>query len=198
MSEIYEGVKFQTIFTGTQVPRDERLIQIKHWAKIYAERNLAPSYETGSAGNLSFRINKGENQFIITGSKIELKKELADDSFVTITGCDIEKGIVYADGTRDPSSESRLHYAIYKQRPYVNAVFHGHCTEILNAAEKLKIPETMKYESYGTIELINSVTEILKKESFIIMKGHGFLSIAGTIAEAGYLTLRVHNETKRK
>ena len=198
MSEIYEGVKFQTIFTGTQVPRDERLIQMKHWAKIFAERNLAPSYETGSAGNLSFRINKGENKFIITGSKIELKNQLADDSFVTVSECDMEKGIVYASGIREPSSESRLHYAIYKQRPYVMAVFHGHCQEILDAAEKLKIPATMQYESYGTIELINSVTEILGKESFIIMKDHGFLSIAGNIAEAGYLTLRVHNETKRK
>lgn len=198
MSEIYEGVKFQTVFTGTQVPRDERLIQMKHWAKIFAERNLAPSYETGSAGNLSFRINKGENQFIITGSKIELKNSLEDDSFVTVTDCDMEKGFVYASGIREPSSESRLHFAIYKQRPYVNTIFHGHCEAILNAAEKLKIPETMQYESYGTVELINSVTKILGKESFIIMKEHGFLAIAGTIAEAGYLSLRVHNETKKK
>ncbi|MBI5218476.1 MAG: class II aldolase/adducin family protein [Bacteroidia bacterium] len=198
MSEIYEGVKFKTIFTGNDVPKDERLIQLKHWAMIFAERNLAPSDETGSAGNLSFRINKGENQFIITGSKIELKNALENDSFVTVTNCDIEKGIVYAKGIREPSSESMLHYAIYKQRPYVNAVFHGHCDEILNATEKLMLPETLKYESYGTLELINSVTEILGKESFIIMKNHGFLAIAGSVQEAGYITLRIHNETKKK
>ena len=198
MAEIYQGVKFETVFLGSQIPKDERLIQIKHWAKIFAERNLAPSDETGSAGNLSFRLRKGENQFIITGTKIELKNSLGDECFVTVSDCNIEKGIVYATGTREPSSESRLHHAIYKQRPHVMAVFHGHCQEILDAAEKLRIPATMKFEEYGTIELINSVTEILKKESFIIMRDHGFLSIAGTIAEAGYLTLRVHNETKKK
>lgn len=197
MSEFYEGVKFQTVFLGNQVPKDNRLIQMKRWAGIFAERNLAPSYETGSAGNLSFRIEKGSNKFIITGSAIELKNSISDDSFVAVMDCDLEKGIVYANGTREPSSESRLHYAIYKHRPYVNAVFHGHCEEILIAADKLMIPETLKYESYGTMELINSVTEILGKESFIIMREHGFLSIAGTIAEAGYITLRVHNETKR-
>ncbi len=198
MSEIYEGVKFKTVFIGNQIPKDERLIQMKHWAKVFAERALAPSYETGSAGNLSFRINKGEDQFIITGSKIELKNSLADDSFVTITECDIERGIVYAKGIREPSSESRLHDAIYKQRPYVNAIFHGHSEVILQAAAKLNIPETLQYESYGSMELINSVNKILGKESFIIMKEHGFIAIAGTIAEAGYLTLRVHNETKKR
>jgi len=197
MSENYSGVKFQTVFLGSQIPGDNRLIQMKRWAGIFAERNLAPSDASGSAGNLSFRIEKESNKFIITGTKIELKKTLFDDSFVTVSDCDMEKGIVYASGTREPSSESRLHYAIYKQRPYVNAVFHGHCSEILAAAKKLMIPETLKYESYGTMELINSVTQILRKESFIIMKEHGFLAIAGTIAEAGYLTLKVHNETKR-
>jgi ribulose-5-phosphate 4-epimerase/fuculose-1-phosphate aldolase len=197
MSEIYQGVKFQTVFLGNQAPKDSRLIQMKRWAGVFAERNLAPPYETGSAGNLSFRLEKGCNTFIITGTAIELKNSLSDNSFVTVLDCDLEKGIVYANGTREPSSESRLHYAIYRQRPYVQAVFHGHCEEILLAAKNLMIPETLKYESYGTMELINSVTEILGKESFIIMKEHGFLSIAGTIAEAGYLTLRVHNETKR-
>jgi hypothetical protein len=198
MNEIYEGIKFRTLFRGDQAPRDSRLIQMKRWAGIFAERNLAPSDTTGSAGNLSFRIEKGSNRFIITGTAVELKKNIRDDCFVTVTDCDLEKGVVYAIGTREPSSESRLHYAIYKQRPYVNAVFHGHNRDILTAAEKLMIPETLKYESYGTMELINSVTEILGKESFIIMKGHGFLSIAGTIAEAGYITLKVHNETKRQ
>ena len=45
-----------------------------------------------------------------------MKLELNDDHFVTVHGCDFEKGIVYASGTRDPSSESMLHYAIYLAR----------------------------------------------------------------------------------
>ena len=198
MAEIYEGVKFSTIFTGDDIPNDERLTQIKHWAKIFHQRDLAPSDEIGSAGNLSFRIKKGENRFIITRTKLQLKDSLTNDCFVEVTNCDLEKGTVYAKGLHEPSSESRLHYAIYQQRPNVHAVFHGHSEEILVMAENLKLPETAKFEEYGTIELINSVTKVLGKQSFIIMKDHGFLSIAETIAEAGYLTLRVHNDTKKR
>src|ERR1035437_9457694 len=131
MGEVYEGVKFNTVFIENAAPKDERLTQLKHWAKIFYQRNLAPTYDTGSAGNLSFRINKGENKFIITGARLELKNSLTNDCFVEVTNCDFLKGTVYANGLREPSSESRLHYAIYKQRPYVNAVFHGHSKEIL-------------------------------------------------------------------
>ena len=92
---------------------------------------------------------------------------------------------VYATGTRHPSSESMLHYAIYRQRPDVNAVFHGHCSELLQSATLLGITETEKKEPYGTIELVNSVLKISEKDNFLIMKKHGFISLGNSIKEAG-------------
>jgi S-methyl-5-thioribose-1-phosphate isomerase len=187
---IYQGVKFKTIFENKLAPSDTRIEDLKYWCRIFHEKNLAPPYPDGSFGNLSFRIKKGENRFIITGSRIGLKSSLTNDSFVEVANCDFENKIIYVNGTREPSSESMLHFAIYKARPEINSIFHGHCVELLENASKLKIPTTSKEESYGTIELINSVLEIINKNNIIMMKNHGFIAMGKTMKEAGEITLK--------
>ncbi|NTW33900.1 MAG: class II aldolase/adducin family protein [Bacteroidetes bacterium] len=183
--EQYTGVKFKTILNNEILTFDSRIGELKYWCKIFHEKNLAPPYQGGSYGNLSFRINSNSNEFIITGSSVGLKEELTDDSFVKVTGCDMEKHLVYATGTRNPSSESMLHFAIYKQRPDINAIFHGHCSLLLKNTNFLGITETEKEESYGTIELVNRVLKISEKENFLNIKKHGFISLGNSMKEAG-------------
>lgn len=183
--EEYKGVKFKTILNNTEAPVDSRLDELRYWCKIFHERNLAPSYPDGSFGNLSFRINPKENIFIITGARIGLREALANDCFVKVTHCDMREFTVFAAGTRHPSSESMLHYAIYKQRPDVNAIFHGHCNELLQSSSLLGIKETEKQEPYGTLELVNSVLKISEKDNFLIIKKHGFISLGNSMKEAG-------------
>ncbi|MBU1036460.1 class II aldolase/adducin family protein [Patescibacteria group bacterium] len=190
----YQGVKFKTKMLGSEIPQDLRLEGLKDWCKKFHHYNLAPPYEGGSYGNLSFRLQDGQDQFIITGTKIGLKNELADDCFVRIQSCDLEKGTVYAHGMREPSSESMLHFAIYHQRKDVNAIFHGHCQKILSKASKLKITETVKEEPYGTVELVQGVLDILNDKSFLIMKEHGFISLGKNIKEAGELALQMYKK----
>ncbi len=185
MKEEYKGVKFKTILDNAEAPVDSRLDELRYWCKVFHEKNLAPSYPDGSFGNLSFRIKPEENIFIITGSRIGLKEALSNDCFVKVTRCDMNECTVFATGTRDPSSESMLHYAIYRQRPDVNAVFHGHCNELLQSAALLGITETEKEEPYGTIELVNSVLKISEKDNFLIIKKHGFISLGNSMKEAG-------------
>lgn len=185
MVEEYSGVKFKTILKDAEPPSDKRIEELRSWCKIFHEKNLTPPYPGGSYGNLSFRIKSGENVFIITGTGIGLKDDLDDTCFVSVTGCDIEKKIIYAEGKCRPSSESMLHYSIYNARPYVQAVFHGHAKEFLNASSNLGISETATIESYGSVELVNSVLDILGFQNFFIMKNHGFVSLGNSMKETG-------------
>ena len=190
----YHGVKFITKIIDLEVPKDSRIEELKYWCKVFHDYNLAPPYKDGSYGNLSFRLQNNEDPFIITGVRVGLKNKLSQDSFVTVSSCDLEKRRVSIHGVREPSSESMLHFAIYHQRKDVNAIFHGHSKELLSCAGKLKIPQTKKEEPYGTIELIQRVLEILDDESFLVMKNHGFISLGSSMKQAGETALQMYNK----
>ena len=194
MAEKYEGVKFKTVFISKEISVDYRLESLKLWAKKFDELELAPPYEGGSAGNLSFRINPDDNKFIITGSKIGLKCSLQNDCFVQVENCDFSNGIVYANGIREPSSEAMLHFAIYEKRKDIQVIFHGHSQKILDAATKLKLPVTSEFYPYGTNELVQSVLAVLQDNSVIIMKEHGFIVLGSSIEDAGESSINLLND----
>ena len=120
-------------------------------------------------------------------------KELPESGFVQIFDCNFDQGIVFALGEREPSSESMLHFAIYKAHPEINAIFHGHNEKILANSDKLNLIQTAKEEPYGTIALAYAVLDTLKdnKNNFIVMKNHGFVSVAKTLDEAGETAIKV-------
>jgi ribulose-5-phosphate 4-epimerase/fuculose-1-phosphate aldolase len=193
MAEEYNGVKFRTVLKDAAPPSDIRIDELRQWCKTFHEKNLTPPYPGGSYGNLSFRIKPGENNFIITGTSIGLKDNLDDSCFVKVTGCNLGKKIIYAEGKRCPSSESMLHYSIYNARPYAQAIFHGHAKEFLKNAISLNCPETAIVAPYGSIELVNSVLEILGYQNFFIIKNHGFVSLGNSMKETGDRCLELLN-----
>ena len=192
----YIGIKFATQKLGTRVPNDPRLERLKYWCGIFDKNKLAPPYEGGSFGNLSFRVEREKNTLIITASQSGLGESTEDDCFVTVPKIDFEKGIVYAIGIRNPSSEVMVHYAIYCARPEIQAIFHGHCSQISRNANKMGIPTTLKEEPYGTVALVERVLEILGNNSFLEMKNHGFLSLGGSLDEAGNRALKFLKKCK--
>ncbi len=191
---IYQGIKFKTKIINKKIPKHSGMEELKYWCREFHKFHLAPPYPGGSYGNLSFRVKKGEDSFIITGSKIGLKEKLTDACFVNVSSCNLKNETICISGVKEPSSESRIHFAIYHQRKDINAIFHGHCEKILSNARKLKIPETKKEELYGTTELVQRVLKILNNESFLIMKNHGFISLGKTMEEAGKLALEIYKK----
>lgn len=189
MSEVYCGIKFNVTFLNKVAPKHFDIEILGIWCEIFHEKNLTPPYPGGSYGNLSFR--KDSSSFIITGSSIGLKENLSNDCFVEVLSVDINSREILVNGLRNPSSESMLHAALYKLRPDVNAIFHGHCRELLENAALLGIPKTLKEEPYGTIELVNGVLEIAGNTDFLIMKNHGFIAVGKTMNEAGEMSLEM-------
>jgi ribulose-5-phosphate 4-epimerase/fuculose-1-phosphate aldolase len=190
--EIHVGVKFATEFLSADAPADVRLEELKIWCAEFHRRNFAPPYGEFSQGNLSFRLRPGENAFVISGSQVGWKDSLTDDKFVTVHRCDLERGLVYASGARDPSSESMFHFAIYRERNDVHAVFHGHSREILKFVNKLNLPETREKAPYGSIELVRSIMDVLGDANFILIRKHGFISLGATMKEAGERAIETH------
>jgi len=190
-NEIYKGIKFNYINVNHIIPTDIRLEALIYWAYIFHLSNLAPATKSISAGNLSFRNKTGSNEFFISGTQVGLNSKLTKRQFVLINNVDFEKKIVNCSGVCKPSSETMLHAAIYQNRSDVHAVFHGHCTEILNNAQKLNVMVTNRVSQYGSIDLVNSVLEILDHQNFIVIKEHGFLAMSADIASTGNLCLEM-------
>ncbi len=190
-------VSFTTTFTDNLPPRDPALEELKRWCKRFHEQGLTPSYEGSSLGNLSFRAARGESSFVITASQLELKNNLSAEAFVRVHDCSLDQKTVHASGTREPSSESILHFEIYKARSDINAIFHGHCAPILERAEEMGIPITRREEPFGSVALVQRVLEILDDHRFIIMRNHGFLSLDEDMESAGRLALRIHDNCSR-
>lgn len=195
MSESYQGVKFNTVMLGEEIPQHDFLPGLKHWCALFHELGLAPAYPGGSYGNLSFRIREGENAFIITGTGTSLEDCSGDDRFVEVADYDPTSNTIYARGARCPSSESILHFSLYAERPEINAVFHGHSPEILGAAPSLGIPVTEKEEPYGSSELALAVVQLAKHTPFLIARNHGFFSLGKGLEDAGTQTLDVLMQT---
>lgn len=176
--------KFETTFVSKTIPTDFRIDQLRKYAEHFTAYNLAPPYPGGSHGNMSFRIVAEEDPFIITASKTALFDPLRDKDFVKVDFVDFENNRVEAHGERLPSSESMIHFGIYRIRKDVNCILHGHSPEILANGEKLEIPETENEVPFGTFELVEQVLEVAEIHDFLVMKNHGFISMGKSMEEA--------------
>lgn len=193
-------VKFKTNCKSKEAPTNEEVGGLLYWSKVFGERKYAPMLpDGGSAGNLSRRIDKG---FTITCSKIGLKDELGLMHFAVVYS-DFEKRIKWFEnekcqykGMKKPSSEASLHDAIYSWRPEINAVFHGHYEPVVEKANEDGLTETRKEREFGTKELVEDVIDVLNEDNFIVLKGHGFVSMGETTDEAGKLATEICEKAK--
>lgn len=75
-------------------------------------------YVVSNDGNISVRA--GENRVLITPSGVS-KGRMEPDMLVLT---DLDGNVI--SGDRYPSSESKMHYMVYRNRPDINAVVHAH------------------------------------------------------------------------
>ena len=110
--EKYSGAKFKTIFLSKKFPKTKKAMQLIKWFRRFYQIGLAPEYEQGSSGNLSFRYKNG---FIIKSTKTYFKS-IKPDELVFVKDFNNDKKIAYVHGKLEPSTELQMHYFIYKNK----------------------------------------------------------------------------------
>ncbi len=198
MGEEYQGLKYKVIMLGDQCPDHPLIPELIHWCGRFHDSGLAPAYPGGSYGNLSFRIKAGEEPFIITGTCIGLKDDLCSDHLVRVERADLQANTVYACGSRMPSSESMMHWAVYRERPEIMAVFHGHSPEILRHHSLLGLAVSGQEWPYGSTELAGCMAGLARSHDFFIAREHGFISLGKDMEQAGQMAFEILSKAQEQ
>lgn len=150
------------------------------------------------SGNLSCRTERG---FLVTPSGVDYK----DIRLGEIVELEID-GQPDASGPR-PSSEWRLHAAIYAARPGVSAIVHTHspCATALACAGR-GIPafhymialaggaiRCMPYSTFGSAELAVSAVQGLEGRRATLLANHGVVAVGPSLARARAVAVEVEN-----
>jgi len=145
----------------------------------------------GTWGNVSVR--EGENSMLITPSGMDYTLLTADDLVsISLDGQVLE-------GLWQPSSEWRLHAAIFAGRPDVGAIVHTHSVYATAfAVARQSIPPVVEdmvqvvgggvdvadYTLPGTEQLAENALYALGAKSAVILASHGLVGVSSTVAEA--------------
>ncbi len=145
-------------------------------------------------GNISVRL--AENQILITPTNVN-KGDVTVDSILKI---DMQGGVI--SGSMKPSSETKMHLAVYKARPDVTAIVHAHppaatgfaaCHIRLDA--DIILPEVVfglgkvGFAEYGTPttqEIPNAVEKEIPDCDAMLLSNHGALTVGTDVMHAYY------------
>ena len=147
--------------------------------------SYAAGNPVGSNGNVSVRASV-EGAMIVTATQLPTKRGLKADDFVslldryTFDSDDENVSRAYYSGSKLPSSESILHWHFYRKHAHIKAIVHVHeNTELLYAPasraewERLGVIETARYGDAGTLDLPQSVEEVIEDlGQYVILKDH--------------------------
>ena len=149
-------------------------------------------------GNVSARIS--EDRIITTPSGI--CKGMISVSDLIVTDLDGNK----ISGTLQPTSENILHSTVYKTRSDVKAVVHAHAPlatafSIANISlAEAVLPEivfslgaipTAKYAAPTTLEVPESIKDLIKTHDAIILARHGTLTAGKSVMDAYFKTEKI-------
>jgi L-fuculose-phosphate aldolase len=126
----------------------------------------------GTSGNVSAR--DGE-LVLITPSAVPYESMTVDD-LVTLS----LEGTVVA-GSRDPSSERRVHLAVYAARPDARALVHTHsehATAWSHLGEPLGDVLTAPFAPSGSDEIAAAAVQALGDRDAVLLGRHGVLALA--------------------
>jgi L-fuculose-phosphate aldolase len=161
----------------------QKLVEI---AKRMYDRNM----NAALGGNVSIRQG---DAIIITPSGVN-KGFMAELDLITV---DLEGNRLYGNGVA--SSEAKMHYEIYRERPDVAAIIHAHPPFAVGFALAHRdlpdnlLPETtivlgrvpcLPYTTPSTVELARQVAEALRERNAAIMANHGAITVGKDLEEA--------------
>ena len=184
----------------------ERTIGAPVFAELDAWRTLLrrlgligrdPSRYAGYGfGNVSVRDGDEPRTFWITATQTGGRERLDVHDVCRVVEWDLATTSLRAEGTAAPSSEALTHAAIYVADRSVQWVLHAHDPDTWRAAYVLSLPTTAPHVEYGTVEMAEAVSSLLRQhvERPILFAtlGHedGIFACGRTAAEAGCAIVR--------
>jgi len=168
------------------------LDELKRAVVEYKRKLHTRGHIVALAGNVSTRV-PDTDRLLVTPSQVPIDALSADD-VVTIT---VDGDFV--DGKRPPSSEARVHAAIYRARPDVSAVLHAH-SPFATALAVLGRPiepimdeflpyvggtvEVAPFGMSGSPELIEGTVQALGPRAAVLLRHHGQVAVGKNLDKA--------------
>jgi len=156
-----------------------------------AKEMLRLGLVTGTAGNVSAR--DGE-LILITPSALPYEEMTVED--LVALGSD---GAVAA-GAREPSSEWRVHVAVYAARPDAAALVHTHsehATAWSESGEPLGASRTAPFAPSGSDEIAVATVAAIGDRDAALLGHHGVLALGATPAAALEVCAAVERAAQR-
>jgi L-fuculose-phosphate aldolase len=160
------------------------------------KKMLKKGFILGTAGNVSVRVTlpTGVDAAIITPSSVDYTNlQLEDLVLIDMFGTKLA-------GKRNPSSERRLHLAIYRERDDIKAVVHSHAP-FSTALSIAKMPlgpfvdeiipfiggcEISEFGMAGTDELAENAVKALGDNMTVMIANHGNVGCGKDIEQAWF------------
>lgn len=177
--------------------------EVRQAVKDAGVKLLESGLVQGTWGNISIRLD--EKRMAVTPSAMDYIRMQPEDVVIV----DIET--LEYDSPVKPTSEKKIHAAIYRDRPEINAVIHSHplCSSSV-ASARIEMPvmsEEMerlvggsakcgKYGMPSTKALTEGAVEAMKERNACFLANHGVLACGKSIEEA-FDVCRVMEESSR-
>jgi len=165
--------------------------QVKEDLVEVGRRIYNRGYVAANDGNISVRV--GDNEVLTTPTGVS-KGFMKPEMMVKVT-LDGEK----LAGTMEPSSELKMHLAVYRMRPDIMAVLHAHPPAATafaaagRALEKPVLPEIIiflgdvplaRYGTPSTMELPKAIKPHIENHDAVLLENHGVLTLGTDLYQA--------------
>jgi L-fuculose-phosphate aldolase len=160
-------------------------------------------FVSATDGNVSVRLD--ETKILCTPTSLPKEKIKQSDLIII----DLNGNIL--SGKRKPSTEIKMHLAIYKNRKDVNAVVHAHppyATAFASSKLALDVPflpeviltigkiPVCKYATPSTDEVVKSILPFVDKTNVLLLQNHGAVTYGKNLDEAYYLLEKLEHTAK--
>ena len=170
--------------------------EIKAEAEIIDHGRLAyeQGFISGASGNLSIRLD--EKRILVTASGVH-KGRLSKEDLILF---DIQESRTIGAALQKPSSEIRMHAAVYHNREDVHAVIHAHppyavaLSVVGMSLAEVVLPEAVLaigpivdcgYATPATEGVVKVLQPAIKNgHNAIVLKRHGSVTLGKTMVEA--------------
>jgi L-fuculose-phosphate aldolase len=166
---------------------NEQKKEVAYFMRRLYNKNLT----TTSGGNISIKLKYGK--ILITPSGTDKARMKSDQiGLLSFAGENLTPHL-------KASMESRMHIAVYNQRPDIKAIIHAHppiataytamrksinCTLTSEARAILGKPMVAPYALMGTALLADRVAETVKHANVILMENHGVICLGQSLLAA--------------